>query len=227
MNIYAISAAINLIIFLFVGGVIWRRGEDRRLVNALGLFSLTLAIWSLGYIFWQLSTSGPQALFWSRMLMMGAIFVTITFVHFTLVFLNKTNKYKGLLYGGYGLMTFFGIANYTDYFVSGVKEILFFPYWPQPGILFHPFLAIWFFYAGFGIYLLYRAYATADEETQNKIWYLLIAIVITYVGGGVNYLLWYGIKIPPVSTVSVSLFQILVAYAIAKHQLFNMKVIIT
>jgi len=226
MNIYAISAIVNVIVAMFIGGVIWRRGEDRLLVNTLGLFSLTLAIWSFGYVFWQLAPNANQALFWSRFLMMGAIFVSVTFFHFALVFLDKLEKYKRSLYVGYVLMTIFAAANFTDYFVAGVKSIMSFPYWPDPGILFHPFLAIWLFYALFAVYLLLQAYASAKER-KDKIWYILAGIIATYVGGGANYFPWYGIEIPPVGTISASLFQILVAYAAARHQLFNMKIVIT
>jgi len=227
MNIYAISAVVNLIVAVFIGGIIWRRTDDRPLANTLGGFSFTLAVWSFGYIFWQLSTDPAQAVFWARFLMMGAIFVTVTFLHFTLVFLDKLEKYKIILYPGYTLMGIFAVFNLTDSFVAGVKEVMYFPYWPDPGILFHPFLAIWLFYATYAIYLLTEAYLNAENNSRGKIWYILAAILITYVGGGTNYFLWYGIEIPPIGTISVSLFQILVAYAVARHQLFNMKVIIT
>lgn len=226
MNIYAISAAINLMVAVFVGGMIWRKSQNRRLANTFGAFSLSVAVWSLGYLFWQLSGSTGEALFWVRFFMMGAIFTPITFLHFTLTFLKKEKSYRTLLYGGYTILTLFALGNFTDYFVVGVEQILAFNFWPEPGVLFHPFLALWLFYAVFAVYLLYNAYKSAESDTKIQITYIFIGTVIGYAGAATNYFLWYNIKIPPIGTIGSSIYLGSVAYAVVKHQLFNIKVIL-
>ena len=228
MDIYIITPIINLVVATFVGGIIWHKSENRVLANTFGLFALSIAVWSLGYIFWQISTSAQEALFWIRFFMAGAIFSTVFFYHFTLAFLDKT-RYKNLfLYSGYVLMAFFFAANFTDLFVSATEPILNFSHWPEPGVLFHPFLAIWLIYAGSAVYLLLRAYKQAsNKQFRVQLGYLLFGVAVAYTGGITNYFLWYDIKIAPIGTVSTSIYLGSIAYAIAKHQLFNTKVILT
>ena len=230
MDVYTISAIINLVVAAFVGGIIWYKGQDRPVSNTFALFAFGIAVWSFGYILWRLSTTAQEALFWIRFFMAGAIYPPIFFFHFTLAFLKKQERFHQLfLYIGYSLMTFFFAANVTtSLFVTGTESILSFQYWPEPGSLFHPFLAIWLFYAGYAVFLLIRRYLNStNEETKTQLAYILFGVAVAYIGGMTNYFLWYDIKVPPIGTVSASIYLGSIAYAIAKYQLFNTKVIIT
>jgi len=230
MDVYTISAIINLVVAAFVGGIIWYKGQDRPVSNTFALFAFGIAVWSFGYILWQLSTTTDQALFWIRFFMAGAIYPPIFFFHFTLAFLKEHEpSYQLLLYIGYILMTFFFAANATsNLFVAGTKSILSFQYWPEPGMLFHPFLIVWLFYAGYAVFVLIREYLNlTNKETKAQLAYILFGVAVAYIGGMTNYFLWYDIKIPPIGTVSASIYLGSIAYAIAKYQLFNTKVIIT
>jgi signal transduction histidine kinase len=56
--------------------------------------------------------------------------------------------------------------------------------------------------------------------------YVLIATIIGWGGGATNYPLWYGVPVPPAFNIFVSVYIIIVAYAIVKHQLLEIEVVI-
>lgn len=61
---------------------------------------------------------------------------------------------------------------------------------------------------------------------RRQLTYVLVATVIGWVGGATNYFLWYDIPIPPIGNVLVSVYVLLVAYAIVRHRLLNIEVIV-
>jgi signal transduction histidine kinase len=228
MNFYAVSALFNLVTAMLVGGFVSYRQFNRKIGRTFGLFAGSIAVWSFGYLMWQLSSNPEVALRWSRVFMGGGIFTTITFFHFTSHFTGWTDKYRIFLYGGYIIFVFFLISNFfTDYFISDLKEVSSFDFWPDPGILFHPFLVIWVGYAVGSIFLLYRFYKQSSGIKLYQTRYMLYGIIIGYIGGITNYFLWYDIPIEPFGTISASVYLSLVAYAVIKHNLFDMKVIFT
>jgi len=62
---------------------------------------------------------------------------------------------------------------------------------------------------------------------RNQIKYVLFGAVIGFLGGFTNYPLWYGVKILPYGNILVSLYGVLMSYAIIKHRLLDIKIAIT
>lgn len=81
-------------------------------------------------------------------------------------------------------------------------------------------------YAAYPVRLLFKHLHTTDREAERaQVKYILIGTAIGYIGGCTNYFLWYDIPILPFGNITASVYIILVAYAILKHGLFNMKVV--
>ena len=154
MNFYALTALINAIAATILSLLVYFKNRKGFTNKTFGLFSFFIAIWSYAYFFWQISKHADTALFWSRALMVGAIFIPISYLHFVLVLLNKLEEKKKILIIGYVIFIFFFLLNFTSLFVRDVRPELNFIFWPNAGVLFAPFLAIWFFYALYNIYLL-------------------------------------------------------------------------
>ena len=140
MNIYAFIALLNLLTSILLGFFVYSQNQKNIVNKTFTLFCFFVAVWSGAYIFWQLAQNEIHALFWSRALMAGTIFVSISYFHFIVVFINKLKEYKKYLIIGYLILTLFFLANFTPYFITGVTSKLNFLFWPEPGILFHPFL---------------------------------------------------------------------------------------
>jgi signal transduction histidine kinase len=93
--------------------------------------------------------------------------------------------------------------------------------------LFHPYLFIWILYATLSAWALLRDFTTHKVLHPLTAKIILAGTVIGYLGGCSNYFLWYGIEVLPLGHISASIYTALVAYAIMKNKLFNVKVIAT
>lgn len=227
MFFYAIAGLINAITSAFLGFFVYFKNQKANVNRIFVLFCLSIAIWGYAYFVWQISTAKEAALFWVRALMVGAIFMPITYFHFITVFLNIHQKKKKLLYFGYFLSFVFLVLNFTPLFIKSVESELSFPYWPKPGIAYHPFLLIFFLYFFYSWYLLFKALQQASKTAKVQIKYLLIGSMIGFFGGATNYFLWYNIPVPPFGSILITFFIILTAFAIIKYHLFEIRVILT
>jgi len=228
MNIYAFIALLNLLASALLGLFVYSQNQKSIINRTFTLFCFFIAIWSGAYIFWQLAQTQVHALFWSRALMAGTIFVSISYFHFIVVFVNKLREYKKYLVVGYPILAAFFLLNFTPYFVAGVTQKLQFPFWPEPGILFHPFLAIWVFFVALTLYVLFKEHRNASSERfRTQLRYILLGTIVGYLGGLTNYFLWYDIPIPPLGNWAVTFYLGIVTYVIVTERLFDIRVILT
>ncbi len=227
MFFYAITGLINAAASTFLGFFVCLKNQKANVNRIFALFCSSIAIWGYAYFIWQTSTDKETALFWSRALMVGAIFMPITYFHFITAFLGIHQKKKNLLILGYSLSFIFLILNFTPLFVKSVECELSFPYWPKPGIAYHPFLLTFFLYFFYSWYLLYKALPQATEILRTQIRYLSIGSMVGFFGGATNYFLWYGIPIPPFGSILITFFIIITAFAVIKYHLFEIRVILT
>jgi signal transduction histidine kinase len=226
MNIFALSGLINAISVSILGGFVYIKNKSSEINRRYALFCFFVAFWSYNYFFWQIAKDAKTALFFSRSLMAGAIFIPICFLHFVLILLNLVEQKKKNLIFGYFIFSVFFILNFTHYFVKGVAPKLFFPFWPEAGIVFGPFLVIWLWYCLYPCLLLYKGYHLTSGMKRNQLKYVLLGITIGYTSGSTNYFLWYDIPIAPYGNFIVPLFVSIMAYAVIKYKLMGIKVAI-
>lgn len=227
MFFYAIAGLINAVTSTFLGFLVYFKNKKVNTNKIFTLFCLSIAIWGYAYFAWQISTTKEIALFWSRALMVGAIFMPITYFHFVLAFLGKISEKKKFLIFGYFAAFLFLILNFTPLFIKEVGPALSFKFWPQPGVVFHPFILMFFIYFFYSFSLLYRVLQKTTEILRTQIKYLLVGSLFGFFGGATNYFLWYNIPIPPFGSILITLFTILTAFAIIKYHLFNIKILLT
>ncbi|MCK5044210.1 hypothetical protein KAR26_00585 [Candidatus Parcubacteria bacterium] len=227
MFFYAITGLINAATSLILGIFVYSKNRKNELNKKFGLFAFSVAIWSFGYFFWQIAKEPQEALFWSRVLMAGTIFIPVFYFDFVLRLINNVKRNKNLLIFGYIASFIFFLLNFTPLFVRDVTSKLSFPFWPEPGILFHFFLLMFFGYTAWSWYLMIGAYKKFTGMKRKQIKFVLIGTLVGFIGGSTNYFLWYNIPILPIGNGLVSIYVILVTYAILKHHLMNIRVIAT
>jgi len=227
MLFFALSGLINGLSSSFVGLLVYLKNRKETLNKVFGLMCLSIAVWGFSYFAWQMSTTKESALFWTRALMVGTIFIPVTFLHVVLVFLDLHYTKKKLLILIYILAFIFFCLNFTPLFVKDVTPELYFPYWPKPGIFFHPFILLFFGCVIYSWILLLKAYRKSGGLWRGKILSILAASLIGFLSGPTNYFLWYGVPVPPYWTILVALFPIIITYAILKYYLFYIRVILT
>lgn len=227
MGFYALTGLINAIGSLVIGVFVFGQNRKSDVHRRFFLFTLAVAFWAFSYYYWQVASTASAALFWSRSLMAGTIFIPVTYLHFVLAFLRLTKTHKKLLDLSYLLFFIFFLFNFTPLFVNRVEPTLHFKYWPKPGPVFHPFLFLWFVYISYATYLLFKAHRNARGLRRVQIRYLLVGMLIGYAGGLTNYFLWYDIPISPIGNGLVIFNVLILAYAILKHHLLDIRVIAT
>jgi len=222
MNIFAISGLFNFLIISILGIIVYWRNKAEEANKRYILFCFSLAFWSLNYFFWQISRDEQTALFFSRALIAGVIFVAILLFHFVLVLTNLVEQKKPILRFGYYFFSFFFILNFTPYFVKGVAPKLFFPYWPEPAVAFMPYLLVWMGYFIYSMLLLFQGYRNESGIKKVQYKYCFLAIVIGGGGGLTNYFLWYDIPVAPYGNFIFSALPGIMAYVILKYNLFSL-----
>ena len=227
MSFFAISGLLNAIISSFFGVFVYLKNRGNKINQTFALMCLSIVLWSFPYYLWQIATNEKSALLWSRGLMIGAIFIPVTYLHFILSFLEKDQEKKRFIFLSYIVAFIFLFSNFTSLFVKNVVPELYFSFWPKPGIFYHPFLLMFFCYVTYGCYLLFVAYKKSVGIKRFQIGYLLLPTIIGFGGGATNYFLWYGIPIPPYGNILIILFPFFITLAILKYHLFEIRVILT
>jgi signal transduction histidine kinase len=233
IDFYIVSALINFITSLILGILIYLENRKENINQVFTLFAFSVSVWSLGYVFWQISSSAEDALFWSRFFMGAAIFTAPTYFHFVYSFIKKYYPIsRKIFYWIYGVATLFFVVDFLpttkDLFVSKVEPELFFSFWPKPGGLYHIFLFLWISCLVYAAYILVKTYRKVKIPVlKRQLSFILVAMIIAFVSGSTNYFLWYGIPILPFANICVSLYVLILGYAVLKHNLFNIKAVAT
>jgi len=227
MIYYLVSSFINFLTSAILGAYLFLAHKGA-VIRVFSLWCLSVAGWSLGYFFWQIAHSSQEALLWTKVLMSFAIIIPVLILHFTIQFLDLYEKKAPLIFLYYGLSLIYLVADvFTNTFISTVSPELFFPHWPKPGLLFHPYLAMFLSSVAYSHYLLWREMRSASGVRRIQIQYVFWGVLIAFLGGSTNFPLWYGVPILPIGNGFVIVYVLTITYAIVRHQLMDIEVIIT
>ncbi len=221
---FALSGFISAVASTILGGFIYFKNKKEKANQVFALFCLSVTVWGLFYMGWPLSQSQEGVLFWFRMLHIGAIFISTTYFHFIIIWLNLYQEKKKILFLGYGLSFFFLFFIFSPLFIKDVVPKFSMQYWAEPGILYHFYLLMFFGYALYAFYLLYKNYKKLMGIKKEQMRYVLVGVIIGYLGGSTNYFLWYDINFPPYGNMLVSVYVIFTAYVILKYRFLDIRV---
>ena len=222
MNFYAFSGLLNGLAATLSGILIYGRHPEKPKHQAYGLYCLAAAIWGFGYWAWQLSSSADTALLSIRILMAGAIFLPLAYLFHVITLLDAIPRHRQMLRIGSVIGVFFFITDWTPYFVAGVHSIGGFPFWPKPGIFFHPYV-VWFGWNFlYGTWLLYQGGRQQTGSERFRFFLLAMGSIIAYLGGITNFPLWYEINVPPVGTILLTVYTAVVAYTLVRYRLLDL-----
>jgi two-component system, NtrC family, sensor kinase len=226
LNYLALTSLINGITSTTLGYFVYTRGrKDIRCLTYV-LLCLSVSIWSYFYFLWQTTQTTYLALYWVRGLMAGAIFIPVNYLHYILASVNEYKKNKKILILGYTVAFTFFVFNFTPYFVKGVAPSSLVHFSPVPGNLFHFYILMFISYAAYGVFILWKSYRQSTGATRNQLLYVFLATIIGYTGGLTNFPLWYNMSFYPSGNILVSVSVAIFAYAIIKHRLMDITVVI-
>lgn len=217
--VFATSVS-SLILAIFV----YFQGANRLTNITLSLFSLAICIWTFGQGMGAVLSQKELVLFWTKINVGAAVILPPLYLHFVLSILGKKNKY--LLLFMYLFAFGFILFLFTPYFVEDVASAGGFRFYPQGGIV-YPFFALYlisiFMY---GFVQLAVSLAKEQGEQKTKLIYIFAASIIGFSGGVTAFFPVFGINFPVISHFALPVYVAITAYAILKHKLLDIEVVI-
>lgn len=225
---FPFSGFFNLFTTVIVGLFVLGKNPKGKTNQGFALYALSIVVWSLGYSYSLLTTDFSEAIFWNRILTLGSTWIPICYYNFVTHLLElKEKKYTIILYLGITLASLLTVANLiSNLLVKTVQSISIFALWPVAGALYIPYLLMFFFYANYAVVLLWNAYKTGSAFKKKQIIFIFLGTAFGYIGGSMNYPLWFGIPLLPLGNIMVGIYPLLVGYSIIKYKLMEIDTVI-
>jgi signal transduction histidine kinase len=228
LSAFTIASLLTAIISFFLGIFVYLK-NTKSAVNRSWLFlSINVSIWSFGIFALHNSPDKAHALFWIRFMYCGSIFVPSSFLH--LIFctsgINFYARNKKIIIATYLISVIFLIFNFTPLFVKGVSPRLNFKYYTDPGILFPAFGLFYLSNLAYAFYKLIKEFPRVSAVKRNQLKYILIASTVGFAGALSTILPMFNIKTPPIGYYLILFYTLIVSYAIVKHQLMDINIVI-
>jgi len=228
MSLFAISCLITAILTAILGLLTLLKNPKDKINQSWFFVSVGVFLWTIGLFGTVVVSSQESALFWQRILYIGTIIIPILFFRFCTILLKRGCLEKIIFYIGLILAVIFLILLFSKYFIIIGLEKTSLGYWPiKTGLLYWPFLFYFAFYVIYSIILLKFSSKKNSGIYQKQIQFVYYAALIGFVGGSTNFLLDFDLDIYPTGNLFVSLYVVMMAYAVFKYHLMNIKLIAT
>ncbi len=217
-------AIISLIALLFYSVLLWvviSREYKSRINQSFALYLLTMILWSFGSFMLFADTGRGNTLFWNRFMLIGSMGMPIAFFGFVQVFLMRDwRQWLGL--GALSYVAILAAAAQgqviADAYISQGKLNVSY----GPGMIFSS--GLWVIFIGFSALSLIREYRkTLDIVFRNRIRYLLAVILVIFTGSLTNAT---ALQAYPVDISFNIISALLIAYAILRHQILDITVVV-
>ncbi|MFC1801855.1 ATP-binding protein [Patescibacteria group bacterium] len=229
MNILTFLPLISALLVFFLGLVVSLHSNKKEVDFTFILFSLAISIWLFSTFMMFLNKGNVDLiLFWDKFVYVGVVFIPAIMYYFGLAFTEKKSEIdKIILYLGYCLSTFFLILIPTNLFINEA----FIYKWgahAQAQAFHHIFLIYFTLYLILWFIKVSKYYNSDIPETKKKQTRLVfLAFFLLAITGSLGFLPAYNIPIYSSTYLSGLIFTLILAYAILKHRLFNVKMIAT
>ena len=224
-NPFSIPNLISAISCLAIGVFTFAMNSKSKVNRIFFVQAITACIWQLGTFLILISKEASYVIFWARFTYLGAIFIPFTAFHLAAEFLNR-KEIKKFVYFGYllGFFIFLPLSR-TSYFINGTYSY-FWGNWFKAGSLHPLFLVFFTIYMLSAFVCLFLNYKEKDNKIERiRFIYLIVAYSLVF-PGITDFFPDYGINIYPIGSISVFLFILTVSYAIARHRLMDIEVVI-
>ena len=226
LNLFSISGLLIVLSSSVFGLFVYLQDPKKPLYRLWFIFFLSVAIWGLGSFFSGTASSAQWAKFSWKIGYVGVVFVPALFYHFVGSFIGLTRK-KSLIFI-YFISLIFLILNFSGYIISDVTWLFGeFYFFAPPGPALPYFLCYFIGIVVIGHYELWSHMIDAQHSSRRQqIKWFLFSTVIGFTGGFSCYLPTYNFLVYPYGNFLVVLYPILMSYAILKHQLMDIRVVV-
>ena len=229
-TLYTLPPLLSSILFLFLGAWVYLNNRKSNINITFALVCFVTFWWQFFWFILFNIQNEELANYFVKIGYMGIIFIPIFFFHFFLSFVGENSRFdKILLYFSYSAGIVFEIVLLTtNYFINSFYKY-FWGFYPKFGF-FHPFYLLLLTVLTIRALCLLFSYLKKKKETYPTEYYqakyILLALVF-YIFASSDFIINYGVEFYPVGFFFILLFLGITAYAIVKHYLFGIKIILT
>lgn len=225
MNTASILSAIALLCYLLLIELMLRSPQQRSISQAFGAYLGAMAFWQFAALMVSISHSDAMALFWYRLMTMGSTGNFIFFALFVHTYLGA-RKSRIFSYLVWGTLLLLVVTSFTNLIVGNVTTS---PssgmHVPTFGVLVPVLSLVVFSFLGYALYSLVKAYRRTQSGLQrNRIRYLLISAGVGILGILSN--IFPVLQAYPVDVFANVISALLIAYAILRHQLLDISIVL-
>ncbi len=244
LDLYNIPPLAAAVLTLGLGTFVLIKRPDSPLSRVFAVFSLCLSGWNFGLFMMFLPTadapaSGTRewAATWDRCLHVALIYLAPVALHFILIITHRSEKWLWrFLVFAYGVATVFMVVAlwWPNTFISQLYWLDWLNgYYPVAGQVSKIFDLFLVGVLLLGICILWHGYRTAsDPPEKNRLKLVLFGGVAALAGGACNVALVRGLStgavwhIYPLGHITNVVFALVLTYAIVKHRLMDINVLI-
>ncbi|MBI5149362.1 MAG: hypothetical protein HZA28_01140 [Candidatus Omnitrophica bacterium] len=223
---YSILPLVTSTTVLSLGVLVFFRSSNTKINGIFLIWCTSVFVWLFSYSIVYSIVSLPVALILIRIACAAVMCFSIIFYHFTVIFLDirKEMKFVRPLY--VVTLAIVPVELFTNYFIIGAQTYFFGFYGKaSPTYIF----LIIFFLAVMVRPLSLLIRAVKNKSTNDKrlmeIKYILAAFAIAYIAS-IDFLPKFGIEIYPVGAMFILCWAITMSYAILKHQLLDINIVL-
>jgi len=220
---YIISCAITGVLSFLLGIFVYSRNRASSLNKVCMLLNFGVSLWAWSLFGRDLAYEKTTALFFARSSYVGTIFFSPLFFHFVNSLLKF--KKKGLIAVFYGFSVALLIFDFTPLLIKDVGPILSFRYYGIPGPVYPLYTVFLIGVMSYSLYILVKYFKKSEGQARNQIKYLLFGTVIGFLGGITTFLPAFNIEIFPFGFYFVSVYVVIISYAIVKHRLMDINIV--
>jgi len=224
MTSLSIIGFLNIAVCSFLAFFVLRERSPTRVARSFGLFNVTVVLWSIAYTTWQFMSAPQSASFALRWVLFFGLWPNIAFLYFVFSFEGMSHKRWLMLFGGSIGSCFFAGLALSGHLFSSVSIRSAPGFWGNPTKWFDAHFAFWAIECLFGFVVLLQTARRAEARLKNRMYYVLFAFSVGYIGGLSNWPMWYGVQFPPQLNILVSVFSGILAYAIVKYQIMDIRI---
>ncbi|MCX5677804.1 MAG: hypothetical protein NTY76_01700, partial [Candidatus Omnitrophica bacterium] len=188
-----------------------------------------MAIWCFDSFLVSMLPYDKSVLFIARICHLGGIYSSYFFVQWVFGIVNNKSSvaYKAYLVFSTLVAVFLTVLNFSsDLLIKLIDNQHFFIPFHSGGSFYHVFAMFLFLNGAIGCGELFRNIKITTGSKKIQLAYILMATLVMYVAGITYYLFVQGIKIWPVADIFVAFSSFVITYAIVRHNLMDIKIII-
>jgi len=194
------------------------------------LLNTAVSAWGFNYGLMITSLNKTLALWGARFLNLSAVLIVPFYAHFIFILINEEKKHKRIIDLFY-LVAFcifvYGIVFPNSVVLEVAPKFKFTYFTSSIGYLYYFYQIFWSISIGYVLLHLIFKWKDSTGSKKNQLTYVLLSSLVGFSGGATMFFSVFNANIYPIGIIIMPFYPLLIAYAIFKHHLMDIRIAIT